>query len=85
MPFFIVGIIFPQKPREFERLRRIFEADLEQMNKDKDACVAIVNPTVERCQMFVKQNGRRLDKLSLIQYSTTNFLKHLLFLLIPYL
>jgi hypothetical protein len=63
----MVRIIFPQKPRDFERLRRIFEACLEQINKDKDACVAIVNPIVERCQMFVIQNGRSKDKLSLIQ------------------
>jgi hypothetical protein len=33
MTFSVVGIIFPQKPRAFERLRGIIEAELEKMNK----------------------------------------------------
>jgi hypothetical protein len=59
--------LFSFRSRGTYRLRRIILVCLEQMNKDKVACVAIVNPIVERCQMFVKQNGRSLDKLSLIQ------------------
>jgi hypothetical protein len=59
MSFSIVCISFPQNPRDFERLSKINVAEIGEI-KDKNACIAIINPTAERCLMFVEQNVRLL-------------------------
>jgi hypothetical protein len=71
MPFSVVGIIFNRRSRgTLDAYVRSLRRKFRRWIKDKDACIAIVNPIAERCQMFVEQNdreknGRRLDKLLL--------------------